>query len=334
MFLEFILSFIIITIAFIVLFFLFKDKILFHLSFYFMKSIHAFHHSKRPKRILLVRHGQSQANIDVSLYETTPDNRIPLTEQGKNQAREAGKKIKSLIKDESVRFYVSPYKRTRQTYNCILESLQGNKHFTSYDNRVREQEYGNLHKNMDEKFEEMKKVGEFYYRFENGENGADVFNRAELFLYHLFREINHFEYQKKDNIIIVSHDLFIRVFMLNFLKLDISIGETIRHPRNCEFWVIELQDNGHYKVVSDIFDEEKAEHLTIKNLEKDEERIDSNNGVGNKVANKGNFFRRKSEGCLNKRLFLEKFMERKISFEYGNGESKEEKIIEEDSEED
>lgn len=82
---------------------------------------------------------------------------------------------------------------------------------------------------------------------------------------YIFREVKHIEYQKRENIILVTHDLFIRVFMLNFLKLDISIIDTIRHPHNCEFWVIEKQPNGHYLVKSDIFDEENLAKLSIKN---------------------------------------------------------------------
>ena len=38
--------------------------------------------------------------------------------------KEAGVKLKELIGDESVTFYVSPFVRSKQTYKCIRE------HFT------------------------------------------------------------------------------------------------------------------------------------------------------------------------------------------------------------
>ena len=41
----------------------------------------------RPKRIILLRHGQSLGNVDESAYVTTADWRIPLTDLGKDQAR-------------------------------------------------------------------------------------------------------------------------------------------------------------------------------------------------------------------------------------------------------
>lgn len=49
-----------------------------------------FHHKRLyrercPKRIILVRHGESQANIDDTLYSRVPDNAIELTERGHAQ---------------------------------------------------------------------------------------------------------------------------------------------------------------------------------------------------------------------------------------------------------
>ena len=41
----------------------------------------------RPRRIILLRHGQSKGNVDESAYVTTADWRIPLTDVGKAQAK-------------------------------------------------------------------------------------------------------------------------------------------------------------------------------------------------------------------------------------------------------
>ena len=38
--------------------------------------------AKRPRRIILVRHGQSQGNVDDKVYATVPDSQIALTERG------------------------------------------------------------------------------------------------------------------------------------------------------------------------------------------------------------------------------------------------------------
>lgn len=82
--------------------------------------------AKRPRRIILVRHGQSEGNVDASVYTREADWRVPLTEQGFREAEEAGRRIRELIErshaaeaaDEGTEwacfFYVSPYTRTLQ----------------------------------------------------------------------------------------------------------------------------------------------------------------------------------------------------------------------------
>ena len=50
------------------------------------------------------------------MYTRKPDHRIELTDKGKAQAREAGKRLRDLLgPDETVYVYVSPYLRTMQT---------------------------------------------------------------------------------------------------------------------------------------------------------------------------------------------------------------------------
>jgi hypothetical protein len=41
----------------------------------------------RPHRIILLRHGESQGNVDQNAYVTTADWRIPITANGKLQAQ-------------------------------------------------------------------------------------------------------------------------------------------------------------------------------------------------------------------------------------------------------
>ena len=70
----------------------------------------------RPKRIVLIRHAESEGNVDETMYQRKPDHRIELTERGKEQARQAGLALKELLDpDEQVYVYVSPYMRTMQT---------------------------------------------------------------------------------------------------------------------------------------------------------------------------------------------------------------------------
>lgn len=41
---------------------------------------------RQPKRIILIRHAESIGNVDSSVYAYMPDNKLPITECGKQQA--------------------------------------------------------------------------------------------------------------------------------------------------------------------------------------------------------------------------------------------------------
>ena len=77
-----------------------------------------------PKRIILVRHGQSEANADHSLLRDRPDNLVELTSLGSKQAEEVGHRIKQLVGDEICSLVVSPFERTLQTSRNLRYLVQ------------------------------------------------------------------------------------------------------------------------------------------------------------------------------------------------------------------
>ena len=242
-----------IIIGIITLLYLFKDKIVDYLLHKLIVLIHEYQKKCRPKRIILVRHGNSEANNNYEILKTIPDNKVHLSSKGIQQAKEAGKRLKQLLGNESIQFYVSPYIRTKETYENILESLKDNHSSCIYVSSLREQEYGNLQSEMEQQFKEQKKVGEYFYRFKNGESGADVHARMSIFLQYLFRRILSIDYHRWDNIIIVSHCLTIKLFMMNFLNLPVSDYDNIKQLDNAQYWIIEKNQFGKYNVKDDIF---------------------------------------------------------------------------------
>jgi len=155
------------------------------------------HHKAIPKRIILVRHGESQGNRDGSAYATTPDYKIPLTPHGIDQAKLAGAQIRHVISDGGsslnwkVYFYVSPYERTRSTLREIGRSIPRERIIGVREEcRVREQDFGNFQEEQRMKAikETRERFGRFFYRFPEGESAADVYDRvsSKIFLLHSF----------------------------------------------------------------------------------------------------------------------------------------------------
>ncbi|CAN0429710.1 unnamed protein product, partial [Laminaria digitata] len=100
--------------------------------------------SRRPFRIILMRHAESEGNVDKGIYSLTPDHALKITDKGKRQAAVAGRELKKLIGDESVNFIVSPYTRTRMTYEIVRKELGCTKFAMKEDPRLRELDFGNF----------------------------------------------------------------------------------------------------------------------------------------------------------------------------------------------
>ncbi|CAF0936897.1 unnamed protein product [Adineta steineri] len=206
--------------------------------------------NQRPSRIFLVRHGESEANVDTTLYARMADSRIELTERGHQQAIEAGEKIRSIIGKESVYAYMSPYRRSKQTWTNIKKAFSPLQVLTEReDPRIREQEFGNIAvlPERAHEFEQQAHLGHFFYRFSSGESGADVYDRVSLFLDTLFREMDNGHHDPTRNIVIVSHGLFMRLFLMRYFRWTVEEFDTIKDFGNCEICQLTKID-GVYKL--------------------------------------------------------------------------------------
>jgi broad specificity phosphatase PhoE len=202
------------------------------------------HH--RPNRIILVRHGESEGNIDDTIYERVPDHRISLTAKGFQQAKQTGEKIRAVLGDESCEVYVSPYHRTRQTLEAM--GLPVAEHDVRVEPRLREQDWANFQDPRDiaEQRELRDRYGHFYYRFTHGESGSDVYDRVSTFLESMFRNFETPEAPR--NVVIVTHGLTMRLFCTRWFHWSVEYFESLENPRNAEPVVLVRQPDFRYKL--------------------------------------------------------------------------------------
>jgi len=203
-----------------------------------MNSSTSMKRMRLPKKIILVRHGESLGNVEESAYSRIPDWKIPLTEKGKMQARKVGIDIKKLINDEPIAVYCSPYLRTKQTLFEIMKGLKENPLIIAREEpRLTEQQFGNFQhtQNMNIYKGDRSRFGRFYYRFPQGEAGLDVFNRVTLFIGTLFREWERENSSQKladTNIIIITHGLTLRLFLMRWFHYSVTEFEKTDNPKN------------------------------------------------------------------------------------------------------
>ncbi len=200
----------------------------------------------RPKRIILIRHGESEGNVDDTLFETRADHSMELTENGRAQAREAGRALKALLGDEPVQAYRSPYRRTVQTLAGLRESLGDNVVRVVEEPRMREQDWGNFQDRNDIREQKAARnaFGHFFYRFKYGESGADVYDRVSTFL-----ETLHRDFQKPtfpENALIVTHGLTLRLFLTRWFHWSVEYFESLDNPAHCVPHMLVRQPNGAF----------------------------------------------------------------------------------------
>jgi broad specificity phosphatase PhoE len=173
-----------------------------------------------PNNLVLVRHGQSEANIIQKLFKENPgaaapegffdrhDSFMKLSPQGREQAFEAGRWILQNFPEGFDRYYVSPHLRTRETAGRL--AVNGN---WNVDDRWRERDWGEYGILNDEEREaqftlsaKLKKQNGWYWGPPGGESLATgVRLRFEDILETLHRET------ADSNVIAVTHGEMIEV---------------------------------------------------------------------------------------------------------------------------
>lgn len=190
-----------------------------------------------PKKIVLVRHGQSQGNVNPQCYVDMDDNAIPLSECGIKQALDCGEILNDVFEEGlKVHTFVSPYARTRQTFEGIRKGLR-RETAVHYDARLREQHWG-LFANVEEPKNCITAYGNdpLYFKFlRNGESGVEVLDRLGSFIEMLYRYFRGLDGMGRDaNVLIVTHGMTMRLFLSAWFDRDPEDVKNMRYGNNCE----------------------------------------------------------------------------------------------------
>jgi broad specificity phosphatase PhoE len=168
--------------------------------------------------LILVRHGESEANVAASAAEATgalridvpardPD--VQLSDRGLRQAEALGRRLGEDPAPDAVR--VSPYRRARSTAEVALAAA-GWDVAPRVDERLRDRELGVLdtltghgvRELHPEEAERRRFLGKFYYRPPGGESWVDVALRVRSVLPELEAS--------GDRVLVVAHDAVIWLF--------------------------------------------------------------------------------------------------------------------------
>ena len=237
-------------------------------------------------RILLVRHGRSEGNVDESLYDTKGDCNIALTDEGWGQARDAGKFLGTLYKEskknEWPRLYVSSYLRTQQTLRGLLvgidDAIPGKPKILE-DPRLVEKNFGAIASliklskkgDLSAQFAKMLlnlsqdhwKKNPFVAKSLFGDSAKDTHLAVKQFIDGtLSRAI---ENKGHDDFVIVTHGAVIKPFLMSWAHMPMSQERAMKTPGNCDVICIEGEP-GNWKIRT-IYDGENQEAVNYDPFE-------------------------------------------------------------------
>lgn len=171
--------------------------------------------------LYVIRHGESQHNVDRTVMAHTHDSQHSLTELGFKQAAITAEFMKPLLNEKTV-LYSSPYLRTKQTAAAIRALLPEQVPF--FENPlIREWELGNLYdfnNRTPEAKKEYKAAGQFYFRFQNGESLADVYLRATMFMNTVVYRLK--KQERYENIVVVTHAAFMHMLLAFLMNTPVE----------------------------------------------------------------------------------------------------------------
>jgi 2,3-bisphosphoglycerate-dependent phosphoglycerate mutase len=204
-------------------------------------------------QLILVRHGETTANLDKKVYLETADHAVPLSPEGHRQALATGDRISEHLMSQTlsgpVRVWSSPYYRTRQTAQHIRERLGFNQINHDYCEHINlcEQQYGLFDGIPDEELHLHypaeaahytkceKHEGKFWARMPLGESRFDVAVRV-----HQAFGTWHRDAQRHgiENLVVVCHGVTLRAIVMQWLHLTPEWFEAEKNPANGSIRII------------------------------------------------------------------------------------------------
>jgi broad specificity phosphatase PhoE len=203
-------------------------------------------------KLVIVRHTESEANINKNILSTVPDHEVNLTNSGKNQAMLIANDIYKYCYEITKNYlfshiYCSPFNRTVETLTHINNSfnefyLCPTKLNIYYDSRLREQSWGNFitEEQIEIEIKNRNSYSPFFYKIKDGESAADVYDRLGSFVEMLYRNIKDKSYDH--NILIVTHGVTMRCLLMHLLNFTVQEYNSLKNPNNGEIVILSYSE--------------------------------------------------------------------------------------------
>lgn len=220
-------------------------------------------------RIFLIRHGESEGNVDHAAYVKHGDPHVPLTDKGWRQAAGAGAFLRHYLAERGSapphRIWSSPFLRTRQTLRGVLEGLGEDAYAVPpairEDLRLAEQSYGYLPYVESQQGFFHRQVGKALAAFSRavhahnpfmavtplGESPLHAYQRIDSFVNTFYRDRERRGAAADEDVLIVSHGATIKSFMMRWFHIPLSGWPQLETPGNTDILMLE-KEAGQWRI--------------------------------------------------------------------------------------
>jgi broad specificity phosphatase PhoE len=185
------------------------------------------------RRILLVRHAQSEEDVEPHLRDRVSDRRISVTDEGQNQVKRlAGQLRGDFEKQTKVMVYSSDTTRASQTMT-LFEKLYPNVVFTTeYESSIRNLNWGSVTARTVKTIEQERyRVGVLHYQFPDGDHTPTFVSNVRRFVADMLSRGKHPDHPEVT--IVFTHGFALRVLAKELIGMSDNEFRFLKNPPNC-----------------------------------------------------------------------------------------------------
>lgn len=196
------------------------------------------------KKIFLIRHAQSEEDVDPSIRNRVHDSRISVTSTGKSQVFELVNKLRSrLAIYKSVKIIASSTNRAQQTMRLFSSQIPEVDFEIKHEKCVRNLDWGDVNDQTIRSVEQERySTGVLYFQFPNGDDSKRFVSDIELFVAGLLEKGQ--DDSHAECVVIFTHGFALRVIAKAILRISDDDFRYLANPTNCYVASFDIATNG------------------------------------------------------------------------------------------
>ncbi len=193
------------------------------------------------KSVFIVRHAESEEDVDPTLHNLTDDSKIGLTENGRRQIDSIVNKIALQVRNRITITFVSPSFRANETCKLAAVHIPELNRVRRIDPRLRNLNWGAITlENRHIVEEERYKTGVLKYQFPSGDDSAVYARHIGEFVEEVQLQADRDDYPEVA--IIITHGFAMRIIIKYFCNMPDSDFRWLANPSSA--FVAELKRVG------------------------------------------------------------------------------------------